>query len=219
MKSKIFLQLIILLLSVFPFMHRAEAKSVPENQAYVWVEKTGYKLIDALANPDLDIKYQMVDEIFESHVDIQYMAKFVLGKYWRDLLPEQQETYLSLFKRYTLSLYKNYPLNFDAGNLNFKITTVNVSENFTDVGCLVKLPAQYTAQSIDSITIIFKLSQNQEEIKIVDLKIGESSLLLTYRSRFMRMIKDADEDMVWFLDDLANLAASNEKNAEMQLGN
>lgn len=219
MKSKIFLQLIILFLGFFAFISESKASVVPENEASQWVNDQGYKLIDALSNQDIELKHRVLDEMFETNLDTDYMAKFVVGKYWRMFTSEQRERYVDLFKRYALSIYKSYPLDFNLEGLNFSVLNTQDIGGYTDVSCFIKLPDQLTNGKIESITVVFKLTKTNGQIKIVDLKIAESSLLLTYRNRFTKMIKDSDEELDWFLDDLSDLTVSNEKNVELQLEN
>ncbi|MBR1904408.1 MAG: hypothetical protein IJ824_04450, partial [Alphaproteobacteria bacterium] len=53
-------------------------------------------------------------------------------------------------------------------------------------------------------------------VQVRDLKVEESSLLLSYRDRFYKMIhEDSDDDMTWFLEDLTALTQdTEEKNAQ-----
>lgn len=217
MKSKIFLQLITAVFMFVSIIHLAAATPVPENEAVDWANTTGHKLIEALGNTDLEQKYAALDRMFEEDVDTQYLARFVIGKYWRTMDESQKEFYLQLFLRYILSLYKNYPLNFSTDNLDFTITSARINGDYTDVFCYVKLPEELSSEVFDSIGLEFKVTKNQEKIKIIDLKIGESSLLLTYRSRFYAMLKDVDEDISWFLEDLETLTVSNERNVAENL--
>ena len=51
-----------------------------------------------------------------------------------------------------------------------------------------------------------------------DLKIAESSLLVTYRERFNKMIhQDNDDEIDWFLDDLMALTEDKERENELKL--
>lgn len=76
--------------------------------------------------------------MFLNDVDLEYVGKFVVGKYWRQMTPEQRERYIPLFKRYSLSLYKNFPLSFDF-KINFKITGVKLDRDYADVTADISL--------------------------------------------------------------------------------
>lgn len=212
MKSNKFLQLITFVFAFLALASFSKAAPVEESEAMAWANQTGFKLIEALGNPDVSEKYQTLDEMFEQDVDTVYLAQFVLGKYWKNLDENQKKVYVPLFQRYVLSLYKSYPLDFKTDGIDFTILSARRTGNYTDVFCKINLPKELANENLQTISLEFKLSQADGKIKIVDLKIGESSLLLTYRNRFYAMIKDVDEDMGWFLEDFETLTLSNEKN-------
>lgn len=217
MKSKIFLQLITAVFMLFAFDVRAKTSPVDEAEAASWAQNTGHELIDALGNPDLQSKYDTLDKMFNEDVDTSYIAKFVIGKYWKIFDAEQKQAYLTLFNRYVLSLYKNYPLDFNTDGIDFEITSARINGNFTDIFCKVNLPENMASENLSYIMLEFKVAKTDGKIKIYDLKIGESSLILTYRNRFYTMMTEADEEVSWFLEDLETLTVSNEQNAQQKL--
>ena len=101
-------------------------------------EPKGRQLLDTFSEPDVKTKYAKLDEMFLNDVDLDYVGKFVVGKYWRQMTPEQRERYIPLFKRYSLSLYKNFPLSFDF-KINFKITGVKLDRDYADVTADISL--------------------------------------------------------------------------------
>lgn len=217
MKSKFFLQVITVVFSFFALCRALNAAPVEESVAVQWANSTGAKLLEALGNNNLSDKYSVLNQMFENDVDGNYIARFVVGKYWKTMTSEQQQNYLTLFNRYALSLYKNYPLDFETTDISFNITAAQAGKTHTSVFCTVTLPEQLANENFDHINLEFKLHQTDGKIKITNIKIGESSMLLTYRGRFYQMIKDADEDMTWFLEDLETITVSNERNAEQKL--
>lgn len=217
MKSKFFLQVITVVLSFFALAQTASAAPVEKETAVRWANDTGSRLIEALGNPDLESKYAVLDKMFADDVDGDYIARFTIGKYWKEMSSEQQQNYTALFKRYMLSLYKNYPLDFETNEINYNITSAQEGKLHTAVFCTVTLPEKLASENFDHVNLEFTLTKDNGKIKIRDLKIGESSLLLTYRGRFYQMMKDADEDLLWFLEDLETLTVSNERNAEEKL--
>src|SRR5271170_2138205 len=46
-----------------------------------------------------------VRELFSEDFDSPEMGRFVLGRYWSEMTPEQQEEFLSLFQDYTVRAY------------------------------------------------------------------------------------------------------------------
>lgn len=217
MKSKFFLQVITVVLNLFAFCIQANSAPVAKNEAVQWANSAGEQLIKALGSHNLKNKYLVLDKMFADDVDGDYIARFVIGKYWKEMSPEQKQSYTALFKRYMLSLYKNYPLDFETNEINYNITSAQEGKLHTAVFCTVTLPEKLASENFDHVNLEFTLTKDNGKIKIRDLKIGESSLLLTYRGRFYQMMKDADEDLLWFLEDLETLTVSNERNAEEKL--
>ena len=52
--------------------------------------------------------------------------------------------------------------------------------------------------------VTFRIREKNNTWQIIDLKLAESSLLLSYRNRFYEMINAVDGEIDWFLEDLAN---------------
>ena len=217
MKRNHFLQLIIL---CFAILISAPLRAAPidDKTAADWVREKGGILLNTFNEKDLSVKYRQLDTLFLKYVDLDYVGKFVLGKYWKNLNKEQQKRYISLFKRYALSLYKGFPLNFD-NRLSFKVNNVDGRANYTDVWTSITLAPKEKESAETSVTVAFRLQQTEKEIKIIDITLGESSLILSYRSRFYQMMQEADSDPEWFLEDLETITKSNEKNNQLQLEN
>lgn len=217
MKLKCFLTFLTIICTACFLSFVAFAAPVSANKAKDFINQTGYRLIEALGNPNLEEKYAVLDDMFQKNVDIPYLARFVMGKYWKQMTEEQKQTYIALFPRYVIGVYKSYPLNFGTEGLNFEILSTIPSGNYTDVFCRIDLPESLKTEKVPNIDVSFKLEEVQHQPKIIDLKIGESSLLVSYRKRFYEMIMEADEDMSWFLEDFAALTESAERNAEDKL--
>ena len=214
MNSKSLVKIILISLFFIIFSQNLRAAPVTNAEATAWVNQTGHKLIDALSTSDISAKYQILDKMFSEDIDTNYMARFVIGKYWKIMDSEQQEQYMELFTRYALSVYKNYPLDFDTNGLDFEVLSVTQNQKFTDVACSVSLPEQFVTENVKNVNVKFKLSQTDNKIKIVDVILAESSLLMTYRKRFYTMIADLDEEISWFLEDFNDMVVSSEKTAE-----
>ncbi len=207
MKSNCFLYFILfcgLLFGSAPL--RAEPLSLSEAEAFAQTQ--GDNLLSFFAEKDVRTKYQKLDNLFLNHVDLDYIARFVVGKYWREMTPEQQSRYQNLFRRYAVNVYKGFPLAFE-NRLSFEITGSHSEgdDAFVDVDIAY---ARYQSPP-DHFNVQFRMRKNQGVIKLTDIKIGESSLILSYRGKFYQMIKSADEDMEWFLEDFELSTVSAEK--------
>lgn len=197
MKSNIFLRVIIGL-SVLLYSIRCFAVPVVTQDALNFANSTGKALLMSFQEKDLSKRYKQLDEIILKYVDIDYIGKFVIGKYWRIMTQEQQQKYMDIFKRYGLSYYKTLPLDF-ASTLTYKVVNTEIDGKFTNIFTVVNFDLNAQTQAI---SLVFRVHEKDGIIKAVDVKVAESSMLLAYRSKFYQMIAQNDEEIDWFLEDL-----------------
>lgn len=207
MKSNYFLFLVFfcgLLLGNAP----AAANELLVAEAESFAVEQGNNLLSFFAEKDIRTKYQKLDNLFLNYIDLDYISRFVVGKYWRQMTSEQQAKYGQLFKRYAVSVYKGFPLSFE-NRLSFEVT----SSRKEGENAFVTVDIAYTSQSGQAthFSVEFRMHKNKGKIMLTDIKIGESSLILSYRNKFYQMIKSADEDMEWFLEDFELTTVSAEK--------
>ena len=227
MKIKYFLQLIILFLSFFVFILpcTAEEATVDDahnyglsvDEAQDWAESKGQEILDILTG-DSEDKFTKLDEIADNDVDLKHAARFVIGKYWKQMSEEQKQKYLSLFNRYSKSLYKSYSPNIQKGEITFSVDKAVMTKIGVAVYCTVKIKKveeKVDEASKGGVKVIFSLVKYDGKIKVRDLKIEESSFLQAYRERFYKMIhEDSEDDIDWFLEDLEAIVRDNENKFE-----
>lgn len=218
MKSNCFLRLIIGCFMLWG-ISAAQAASVPVPQAKAWADEKGQMLLQAFSEQSIKAKYRKLDELFLNHVDLDYIGKFVIGKYWRQMNAAQREKYQEIFKRYAIALYKTFPLNFDADRIAYKILSAKTEKEYTTVTAMVTVPFSQVSSGSENADILleFRLHEQGGKIMLVDLKIAESSMILSYRGRFYDMFAKDDGDVEWFLEDLELITVSAEETNRQNL--
>ena len=206
MKSNIFLHFITGCF-MFLFIGNSNALPLSDDEAIKFAETKGKELIQAFQEDNLAERYAMLDGMIMKHIDIKYISRFVIGKYWREMSEEQKENYVEIFTRYGLALYKTLPLEY-AKNILYEIVSANQDKEYTNVLANIKFSAG--SEPIE-VGVSFRLHKIDGEIKIVDVKIAESSLLLSYRGKFYEMIAQNDGEIDWFLEDLTDKTVTMEK--------
>lgn len=198
----------------------AENVAINSSDARQWADSKGHDLILALSEPDPVIKYSKLDKMLTEDVNLNYISKFVIGKYAKLMSQEQTERYTNLFYRYVLSLYKQFNLEFNPNSVDFTIDIIEEHPLFTTVTCTVDPQQMIDGIAIQRIPVRFKLVRGaNNRIQAVDVEIAQISMVIEYRKRFYQMIKDEDEDINWFLDKFDDKVRANEKaflkNAEL----
>lgn len=216
MKSNSFLRLIIFtlcLLTAAPL----RAEPINEIEAKTWAQEKGRHLLNVFSETDLNKRYAELDEMFLNDIDLDYISKFVLGKYWRQLDEKGKADYQKLFKRYALSVYKSFPLEFDTSKIDYSINRVRIERDNAVVIANIFFQLGNKPEGKQNILVEFRMNKKDSRIRIIDLKIGESSLILSYRSRFYEMIANNDEDLGWFMEDLQTITESTERQNQLKV--
>jgi phospholipid transport system substrate-binding protein len=206
MKSNIFFKVIIFC-CVFLNHANCYARSPTKDEAISFANSKGKELLMSFQEPNIKLRYEKLDNLFLQHLDVDYISKFVVGKYWKIMDHQQREKYQELFKRYGLSYYKTLPLDF-ANNLTYEIINAEVEKDYTNVASVIHV--NLNAENPQNVALVFKLRKANNVIKVVDVKVAESSMLLAYRSKFYEMIAKNEEEIDWFLEDLEDITRSYE---------
>ena len=183
-------------------MCRRPANVAPKT-ASIWAQNKGDEILQILTSEDSPEKYEKLDTILHNDVDLPYAAKFVIGKYWRQMSEGQQEKYISLFSRYMENLYKSYSLDIKKGAISFQTDKVITGDKNTDVYCTIffnNLNGATEEEKPQGIPVIFVIHAENNRIKVRDIKFGETSFLIYYRQYFQQQIhEEYDDEISWFL--------------------
>ena len=148
--------------------------------AQKFVEKLGDTTIETAKSSELSLedKEKKLITLFEDSVDTGWIAKFVLGQYWRDIDEEKQEKYKNLYHKYLLQTYvpefKTYTdekLKFLGSEEEFEKEYVVKTEIVSSEGKIYRVD--------------YKVRENEKgEYRIFDIVAEGISLITTHRSEF-----------------------------------
>ncbi len=163
-------------------------------EAKAFVQRTGEAIL-SVVNGDLSPgdKHQALARIVTDSVDVDGVARFALGRFWRLATVAQRETYLSLFRQYLvfnvtgrLSQYKG---------THFKIGRAIPMNGNIAVTTTIYVPNNQPAD----LQWIVNLSSGTP--KIVDLVAEGTSLRVTQRSDYASVItRNGGQDVQALLD-------------------
>ena len=124
-----------------------------------------------------DAKTQKIEALFTDKVDIDFVAKFVLGKHWREATPQQQQDYIGAYKPFIL---KNY-----AGRLTRYSGQTYVLKNARSEGDSDYVTMEIKDPNGQDIGVDYRLRKSGPgRYKILDITVEGVSLLATQRSEF-----------------------------------
>jgi len=141
------------------------------------------KVIGIVADENLDSeqKEEELNQVFIDVVDVDWIGKFVLGKYWRRATDEQKKEYL---EAYRLFLQKTYVSNFkkyDGEKVKIKKTRKEDEGEY-----LVETTIERgNGKTLD---VDYKVRNTEGGKKIFDIYIEGVSLLNTQRTEFNSVV-------------------------------
>jgi phospholipid transport system substrate-binding protein len=152
--------------------------------AKTFIKDLGETTID-IAKSDkmpLDEKEQKLIALFEKSVDTHWIAKFVMGQYWRDMKAEKREAYKKLYQDY---LIRSYVPKFKTYT-DEKINILSATEEYK-TEYLVN--TEIVASDGQTYRVNYKVKEDETgNYKIFDIIAEGISLITTQRSEFGSII-------------------------------
>jgi phospholipid transport system substrate-binding protein len=124
-----------------------------------------------------------VRELFSEDFDIPEMGRFVLGRYWSEMTPEQQQEFLSLFEEYTVRAYSARLSQF--GGTLFGVTGTQRN------GDEMVVTSEAIRADDPPVRIDWHLINRAGRYKITDVSVDGVSMKAAQRDAFASVIQNS----------------------------
>ena len=162
-------------------------------QAAAFIDKTG-KDLTAVVNGSAGTadKTAQLQQIVDRDVDVDAVARFCLGRYWRSASPAQQQQYLQLFRQV---LVKNITSKLgDYQGVTFAVGRTSPRDGAVAVATVVTRPGTAAAN------VEWVVSSASGSPRIVDVVAEGTSLRLTQRSDYASYLAHNNNNLQALLD-------------------
>ncbi len=132
----------------------------------------------------------LVDQYILPHVDTQFCARLVLGKYWRTATPQQRDRFVNAFYHSMLNNYGAAIVQFTSNTLKVYPSRVNPG----DQNATVRTEMMRT--SGPPISVNYYMHETPEGWKAWDVVIDGVSYIMSYRQDFQPQIAQQGLDAV-----------------------
>ena len=189
MRSAAFLLLSAFLLSVAASLSPAAASSTASAGKYV--ESLGNEAITIIANAKFSKqqKQSKLEKIFSSNVDIPWVGRFVMGRFWRQASPQQQKDYLKAYESFIITHYASRFAEYSAGTFNITGTRDDGDREFT-----VSMEMLSEDPSAPPVLVDYRVRNSDGRFKVFDVIVEGVSMITTQRSEFSSVINDKGID-------------------------
>ena len=175
-----------LLTSLFLLMSTAALAAPPvvnPADAVAFMNQLWDRAVEVLnKKSDPALRQERFRQLFHADFDCPGIARFVLGRYWRDASEEEQKDFVRLFEEYVVFVYTARLSNF--GGQDFKIRGSRSDGDGVMVSTDVFSPGGSSPLKID-----WRLVSDNGTYKINDVIVEGVSMLVTQRSEFASIVQ------------------------------
>jgi len=175
-----------LLTSLFMLMSVASLAAPPvvnPADAVAFMNRLWDRALEVLNNKtDAALRQERFRQLFQADFDCPGIARFVLGRYWRDASEEEKQEFVRLFQEYVVFVYTARLSNF--GGQAFKVRGSRSDGDGVIVSTDVISPGSTSPLRID-----WRLVSDNGTYKINDVIVEGVSMMVTQRSEFASIVQ------------------------------
>ena len=150
------------------------------------------------ANVSQKVKDERFEKLFNSALDLDFIGQFVLGRYWRTATPEQRKAFIKVYRELNIKTWSARFDEFKGKSFVFTGSTPSTSKNQVFINSTVAMDAGEPAK------VVWRVKQNGDSFKIVDIIIENVSLAITARNEYTAFIKNNGGNVDALIKDLQN---------------
>jgi phospholipid transport system substrate-binding protein len=168
-----------------------------QDPAATFVQQTGQQIVGIINQPgSLEPKMPQLRQIIDRTVDVNGVARFCLGRYWRQASPQQQQEYLQLFHEILVHGITNRIGDYK--NVQFTIGRTTQRDGDSVVRSTMVRPGN-PPNEVDWV-----ISNVGGTLKVVDMVAEGTSLRLTQRSDYASYLARNGNNVQALIDALRN---------------
>ncbi len=170
-----------LLLNVNPAHAAADAA-----KAEAFVKQVTENGVEDIINANISQaeKDARFEKLFNNALDLNFIGQFVLGRYWKTATPQQRQDFIQAYRDLNIKTWSKRFDEFKGKRFIFKGTFPSTSANQVFVNTDVPMDQGEPAK------VVWRVKQNGDKFKIVDIIIENVSLAITARNEYTAYIKN-----------------------------
>ncbi|MGD9638132.1 MAG: phospholipid-binding protein MlaC [Alphaproteobacteria bacterium] len=174
-----------LLFLSFAFMFcNTEAKAADMPKEYI--EKLADVMITNITSKNGD-KVENFRKLFINNVDVESIARFVLGAQWRSLDKAKQKDFMKAFTEVNVLTWSKRFDEYKGEKITFQDSTPAQSPKQFFVRSSVDLGEGQKAE------VVWRLKQIDKSFKIIDIVVEGVSMSITYRNDYNSVIQNSPD--------------------------
>ena len=188
---------ILLFVSLFWAVFQANA-AIDSTEAENFIKKTTQQGIEELINSKVSEaeKKARFTKLFNEDLDLDFIGKFVLGRYWKTSTPKQRTDFIDVYRKLNIQTWSERFNEFKGKHFEFLGTESSKSADQIFVNTQVPMDEGAPA------SVKWRLKETNGRLRIVDIVIENVSLAQTARSEYTAYIKKSPNGIDGLIKDL-----------------
>jgi len=160
------------------------------DDARQFVDNVGKQVVEVVNGSSGESEKQAkLRQLFITNVDIDWMAKFVLGQGWQKATADQRTRYQQVYRDYLLARYTTNFADYTGSKYALTDATNEEAGQFT-VHMKIKAPNK----GQENLLAGYRVKQENGAFKITDIIVEGVSLITTERSEFSSVLQQKGMD-------------------------
>lgn len=188
---------LIAFVSLFACLFSFKVSALDSKAAEDFVKKVTTEGIEEIinANVSMEEKDARFEKLFNEYLDLDYIGKFVLGRYWKTAKTTQRDEFIKVYREFNIKTWSKRFDEFKGKHFDFHGTAPSNSEGQLFVNTTVDMGEGAPAK------VVWRVKDG-EKLKIVDIIIENVSLAITARNEYTAYIKSAPGGLDDLIKDL-----------------
>jgi len=180
------------------FMAHPSNASVDAGEAETFIKKITQQGIEELINSNVSAaeKQQRFTKLFNEDLDLDFIGKFVLGRYWKTATPQQRTDFISVYRKLNIQTWSERFNEFKGKH--FEFTGTENSKSADQIFVNTQVPMQEGAPA----SVKWRVKKTGSQLKVVDIIIENVSLAQTARSEYTSYIQKSPEGIAGLIKNL-----------------
>lgn len=191
-------KLFAIMFGVLMFFSTSSHAEINAKNAEAFIRKVTSQGIEQIINADVSQaeKDARFAKLFNEYLDLDFIGKFVLGRYWNTATPQQRTEFIEVYRQMNIKTWSKRFDEFKGKSFNFNGTTPSNSKNQIFVDTTVPMPQGAPAK------VIWRVKDTNGNLKVVDIIIENVSLAITARNEYTAYIKKSKNGVADLIADL-----------------
>ncbi len=154
--------------------------------------------IEEIINSDVSQaeKDQRFAKLFNEYLDLDFIGRFVLGRYWKTATPKQRTEFVDVYRELNIKTWSKRFDEFKGKTFVFNGTSPSSSENQIFVNSVVPMDQGAPAK------VVWRVKETNGQFKVVDIIIENVSLAITARNEYTAYIRKSPNGIDGLISDL-----------------